>query len=81
MSSKKKQPWAICTNCSEFHSDSLINQRCTMKVGGKRCKGTVKSELKPDAWSECQDCEASGSVGGEICISCRGKGWLFNGAT
>jgi len=68
---KKPQPWAKCMKCGMFYDDEMINKKCLS------CKGTVRSELRPDTWHECESCQATGIQAEAPCHSCNGYGWYF----
>ena len=47
-------PVAICTMCSAPIEDPrFINERCTRRVHGRRCKGTYEITMSPRDWKRC----------------------------
>ncbi|MDA8109373.1 MAG: hypothetical protein M0015_12170 [Betaproteobacteria bacterium] len=52
----------------------MLNQRCHGVVYGRRCSGTLKSDLSY-IWDECESCEGTGMVGTQACTECGGFGW------
>jgi DnaJ-class molecular chaperone len=46
-------------------------------VGGKRCAGRNKREMRKSDWKECKVCSATGLVRAGTCERCDGAGWLF----
>ena len=68
---KKKHPWARCIECYTFFPIEMANKKCS------NCEGTVKSELRPNTWFECEVCENTGTTHKSNCNACNGTGWLF----
>ena len=76
-STKRSRPLAVCTHCSQLTNRlQAINQRCSKKYAGKRCKGLIVS-APAEGWQECSKCLATGRVGDEKCERCGGWGWLY----
>ncbi|MCE9592887.1 MAG: hypothetical protein K8S98_01735 [Planctomycetes bacterium] len=67
--------------CGSAYDSSGINERCKQSFGGQRCPGSIKSELRPNTWSQCPECQASGANNGVACAPCKGSGWLFASTT
>jgi DnaJ-class molecular chaperone len=68
---KKAEPCARCTKCHTPYGMTNINGNCP------KCGATIKSELRPNSWFECETCAATGRVEGASCTSCGGYGWRF----
>jgi hypothetical protein len=76
---KKPKPLAVCTICRALIGPQQhVNQRCDKVVSGRRCAGTFHSDLS-FVWDPCQECEATGWVGSQVCSSCSGFGWRLFG--
>jgi hypothetical protein len=75
---KRPIPVARCTNCgAPSYNTTLINGECGRMVGGKRCAGRNKREMRKSDWKECKVCSATGLVRAGTCERCDGAGWLF----
>ncbi|WP_321533177.1 hypothetical protein [uncultured Desulfuromonas sp.] len=69
---KKQKPEAMCTFCKKpFGGIDYINHRC-----GKCEKGSIRSMLRPDDWTECNSCGGTGTSNKKKCLTCDGWGWL-----
>ena len=61
-------PVAICTMCSAPIEDPrFINERCTRRVHGRRCKGTYEITMSPRDWKRCSSCSGLGFRGDRRC--------------
>lgn len=75
---KQPQPVAVCTKCGAYSRRvEVINQQCSERPGGKRCKGVWGSALNYNDWAECPTCEATGREAGNRCSQCDGFGWIY----
>ena len=70
---KKPHPWAKCLNCDEFYLEIPPGSTCVV------CNSTVRNEVRPNTWFECQPCQGTGynTRFNRACCSCAEKGWLF----
>ena len=72
---RKPKPLGVCNVCGALTDQiEFVNQRCNKTLHGRRCAGLFKSELT-HVWAECEECDAVGKVGTQICMSCEGFGW------
>ena len=64
MSATKPKPVAVCTRCGYYgHHVEDINQPCSQRHDGGRCKGTLRSAVSVGDWEECASArEAAGSA-------------------
>lgn len=70
---KKPHPWAKCLNCDEFYLEIPPGSTCAA------CNFTVRNEVRPNTWFECQACQGTGynTRFNKACCSCAEKEWLF----
>ena len=75
---KEKKPVAVCTACGHhtFRAEA-INQQCSARPGGKRCKGAYGSALGEGDWAQCPSCGGSGEAKAGPCVPCQGDGWVY----
>ena len=73
VTNKLRPPHAVCTRCGRASRE--IGKPCSRQFNGKRCRGTLRSMLKEDDWSECPACGATGRVDGVTCGSCGGDAY------
>jgi len=75
-------PVAVCTKCGEFTYDATqIDNKCTQRPDGKRCKGVYGSALNKNDWTNCSRCKTTGQMFGATCLACHGGGWRYVGKT
>src|SRR5215813_4747569 len=73
-------PVAICTMCgAPIEDPRFINERCTRRVHGRRCKGTYEITMGPRDWKRCDSCFGLGFRGDRRCNLCWGTGWAYVG--
>lgn len=69
---RRSRPVAVCTKCGAYsYRAESINEQCSMKPDGKRCRGVYGSALNVADWKECPACTATG------CDRCNGAGWIY----
>src|SRR6516164_5706126 len=57
----------------------FINERCTRRVGGRRCEGTYGITMSARDWKRCSSCSGLGFRGDRRCNLCWGTGWAYVG--
>ena len=61
---------AICTACgAPLEDPRFINERCTRRVDGRRCKGTYGITMSRRDWKRCGSCSGLGFRGDGRCNS------------
>ena len=73
-------PIAICTTCgAPIEDPRFISERCTRRVGGRRCEGTYGITMSARDWKRCSSCSGLGFRGDRRCNLCWGTGWAYVG--
>ena len=74
MRSKAPRPRGRCTRCGKTtRSPTSINEACTDHY----CRGSFRSAVGVNDWSECPTCAATGWTGNVRCQHCQGDGWHY----
>jgi DnaJ-class molecular chaperone len=78
MDTEKSHPVGYCTGCRRTtYNATDINKPCRRTIGGKKCKGTIRSALYEGDWQKCEACQGTGFSNNVHCSVCGGDGWLL----
>lgn len=77
---KLERPVGICPRCHAIvRVFDQLDKKCARPLAsGARCPGVIRSALTADEWIECPDCRATGRTDDNVCVRCRGEGWLYD---